>query len=250
MTAAGVPPPAPGSSDASLDTLVARYASPVRRARAAGTVLLLLAAFGVLGAIIGAVQYDLLDSLNSGEDVADEAIDAFDVLYPLARLLQGLLLLVGALTFIMWLWRAYGNLPVLGQRTLRRGRGWTIGAWFVPLLNLVWPFQLVRDTWRASDPDGPREGVSDISRVSVSALLAWWWALWLLPRAVLLVATLSYRSAEGLDELQPATMVFVVADAVTVVAALLAWQVVRRTTRRQEARAAALLGGASAPAAG
>lgn len=48
-----------------------------------------------------------------------------------------------------------------------------------------------------------------------------------------------YFRAEEVEELQRG--MYVVSDATSLVAALLAWQVVRRTTHRQETRAAVVL---------
>jgi hypothetical protein len=50
-----------------------------------------------------------------------------------------------------------------------------------------------------------------------------------------------YFRAEEVEELQRGTVLYVVSDATSLVAALLAWQVVRRTTHRQETRAAVVL---------
>ena len=40
---------------------------------------------------------------------------------------------------------AYENIERLGASDLRASRGWSIGAWFVPILNLVRPEQLMDD---------------------------------------------------------------------------------------------------------
>ena len=36
--------------------------------------------------------------------------------------------------FVAWLYRAYANLPGLGDPGPEFARGWAIGAWFVPVL--------------------------------------------------------------------------------------------------------------------
>jgi len=58
--------------------------------------------------------------------------------------LSSLLCVVTGVVFIIWLWKAYSSNRVDPSR-LHHGRGWTIGGWFVPLLNLFRPFQVVRD---------------------------------------------------------------------------------------------------------
>ncbi|MGH3470091.1 MAG: DUF4328 domain-containing protein [Thermocrispum sp.] len=52
----------------------------------------------------------------------------------------------------------------------RNGARWVFISWFVPILNLVVPREVVADVWAASKPAGTRRG---------SGLLGWWWACWL-----------------------------------------------------------------------
>lgn len=79
--------------------------------------------------------------------------------------------------FSGWLFRATTNLGLYGVRP-RRGCGWAVGAWFVPVLNLWWPKQMVDDVVCGSRPDVPA-GV-DIRALRRSGLVTAWWVVWLL----------------------------------------------------------------------
>src|SRR5207249_4328581 len=70
---------------------------------------------------------------------------------------------------------AYVNLPRLGAGPLRLTTGWSIGAWFVPILNWIRPKQIVNDIWRTTAPERPT-GVQ--TAPDVSPLVHWWWGLW------------------------------------------------------------------------
>jgi Domain of unknown function (DUF4328)/Protein of unknown function (DUF2510) len=87
-------------------------------------------------------------------------------------------LAAGAIGFLVWWYRAYDNLPGLTGFSRRFGRGWSIGAWFVPILSLWRPKQIGNDIWRGSDPAarGNREWMS----LPVGSLVHWWWAVYLL----------------------------------------------------------------------
>ncbi len=86
---------------------------------------------------------------------------------------SGLLYLVTGVVFIVWLWKAYSSDRVDPTR-LRHGRGWTIGAWFVPILNLFRPFQLVRDL-----RDGIRSAMGATGADRKRWLVRSWWAAFL-----------------------------------------------------------------------
>jgi hypothetical protein len=59
--------------------------------------------------------------------------------------LQGLTYLATVTGFLVWFHRAYTNLHSLGMEPLRLRAGWAVGGWFVPILNLVRPKQIMSD---------------------------------------------------------------------------------------------------------
>jgi hypothetical protein len=82
-----------------------------------------------------------------------------------------LALYLGAgIAFVVWLYRARANLESFGVYDLNWARGWAIGAWFVPLANLVLPILVIgeidkataarraettQDTWGGRDSGRP-----------------------------------------------------------------------------------------------
>ena len=92
-----------------------------------------------------------------------------------ASLVGGLTIAVFVLT-IVWQWRLAKNHELLGRPGTTFGPGWAIGAWFIPIANLVLPFLQFRDLWKGSDAGLPR-GSPDWKRQSTGALLWVWWGL-------------------------------------------------------------------------
>jgi hypothetical protein len=136
--------------------------------------------------------------------------------------------------FLVWFHRAYKNLPALGARRLRWTAGWSIGAWFVPFLNLVRPKAIANDIWKASDPELPAETAMWRER-PVAALVHWWWGIYLLS-IISITFTFNDTSLPDQDDVT-AARVAGVRSAVGVVAAILAILLVSRITERQRERA-------------
>ena len=85
-------------------------------------------------------------------------------------------LLTLAVAFILvgrWIYRASANAHAIGGE-LTITPGWAIGWYFVPLANLVKPFQAMKETWLASHYG------SEWGRGDATDLLNWWWGLWIL----------------------------------------------------------------------
>lgn len=212
---------------AGSDELAAPF-RPLRR-RARWTVGLLAAGIvaDAVGLWSGLREQSLLADLGAGRPVSFEEVDASDRRQAVVGVVQAGLFTLVAAAFLTWFYRAYRNLDALSERQ-RWGPGWSVGAWFVPILNLWRPKQLVNDVWRGS---------SGSDRVPV--WIAIWWGVWL---AAGFLYNGSFRlsvRAEELPELVTAGRVTMAADAASIAAALLAVALVLLITTAQEARAAA-----------
>ena len=77
-----------------------------------------------------------------------------------------------ATVFLVWFYRVRKNAGLWGPQS--RAQGWTIGAWFTPVVNLWFPVQILADVRRASSsqlPEHPEQTV-------VARLVAGWWTCW------------------------------------------------------------------------
>lgn len=167
----------------------------------------------------------------AADDFRIRAHDA-DAFVGSADALLGIVVLVVAPTFIVWMWRAAKNQQALGRRPERLGSGWAIGGWWIPLANLVLPVLVVQDLWRGSissiGRDDPRWRIADRSW-----LVGWWWGL-------LLVALLGISGEPAnspgmrLALLEQRNILALLGSIAAAVAAALALAVVRQLTRRQE----------------
>lgn len=72
---------------------------------------------------------------------------------------------------LVWLARARGNAQELSPRASMPSRGWTIGAWFIPVVNLYAPRQCVLGIGRASSASWEQK--------RGTALVNLWWAAWI-----------------------------------------------------------------------
>lgn len=122
----------------------------------------------------------------------------------LMRIIQLAAFAVSVIAFLFWLHRAYKNLKPLGAQR-RYSPGWAVGAFAVPIVNLVLPFQVFQEMWRASDPETIDEkGTGGLNIIidesSKSLLVVIWWGLWLLAIINLVVAYRWHLTWELLNE--------------------------------------------------
>jgi Domain of unknown function (DUF4328) len=92
-------------------------------------------------------------------------------------IVAALALFAAAAVFIVWLWRVRWNAEMFTRGEHRFTRGWVLGSWICPVVNLWYPKQVVDDIVAASDPhtDPYTASLKDIP----GTRLVWaWWLTW------------------------------------------------------------------------
>ena len=120
----------------------------------------------------GPVHYHL-DGLAAALTVllaASAAATLVTIGLPGAGLVAALLQLGLIPVFLVWFYRARKNAGGRGQQQ-RWGAGWAIGGWFVPIVSLWFPYQIMADIWRANLPAERRN--------QPAVLPGFWWGCWL-----------------------------------------------------------------------
>jgi len=97
--------------------------------------------------------------------------------------LLGFFFLLGVIPIAFWIYRAHANLRAAGIGELAYSPGWSVGSFFVPLINFVIPFRAMRQLHNRSHGEAEWEGNSPVGDVTS------WWSCHLAAMAVLAVAT-------------------------------------------------------------
>lgn len=212
-------------------------APPFKSPRVRGQVLQLWLVGGIfvdvaLG-VLSAIHAGVLDDVESGEPGALSRLASSDDRLAIASVAALVVFLVTAVFFVAWFHRSYKNLPALGCPDRRHRVGWTIGAWFIPIVAWIIPKRITDDIWRCSVPSG--EFHWQLRRVPNWVHL--WWFLFILGN---LLGNASYRIYDGgetIDAERTSAIVDVVAAPVYVVGAILTWLIVDRISKAQDANA-------------
>ncbi|HKZ05971.1 MAG TPA: DUF4328 domain-containing protein [Methylomirabilota bacterium] len=154
-----------------------------------------------------------------------------------ARLAQGLVWIAAAAAFLAWMHRAYRNLPALGASRLGYSPRWAVGAFLVPVLNLVHPYHVVRELWRESHVDP-----ADVGTSLSASLIRWWWVLFVASVLADPVVGRLAEAAVGRLEAGGRLELLVIGEMTEIAAGVLAIIIVTRTTRLQEESVARQLG--------
>lgn len=211
------------------------YVSPRSRARLTKALLIAGAIVSAVTMVAGALE--LVFPTLSPEDEIQDNPGGLGVALLLLGLgsLQVLIYIATAVSFLMWLYRSYGNLPSFGtpSRNISYSAGWAVRSFFIPFVNLVVPYRAVKELWRNSTPTD-----AFLRNESPPAWFPLWWLFWLLSN----FASRIYSRVALREDISREVIAIggVLADALTIIAAIFAIVVVEEITRRQEEASSSL----------
>lgn len=177
----------------------------------------------VVGLASAAMQLQMLTS-----SYTDAEAEANDTRQMMVGLVQLALYIVTGITFLTWTHRAYRNSQGFAANPLRFSPGWAVGSYFVPFLNLVRPYQCMKEIWQVSQ--NPRNHIS----VASSALLRWWWFLWL---SAGFLGQIEFRLAGGatdVDSLRNLTVLSLVTTSSSVLVTLVVIKLIKNIISGQQ----------------
>lgn len=149
----------------------------------------LLGVLLVISIISTIAEINLLQEVADGGFLSKTEADSNDK----RQMLIGWLYLGGfvfaAVVFLVWINRVSKNLSPLGVENQQHSPGWAVGCWFVPIVWLYRPYQVMKELWRGSYSEIGPGGLETWSDSPVPRLLGFWWAAWLVSSWVDWIAT-------------------------------------------------------------
>jgi hypothetical protein len=172
-------------------------------------------------------RYFLLTNAQKDPSNADmKSIETSDLLIGVVGLAYLAIFILAIVFFIMWFRRAYYNLHTLPWHNARYTEGWAAGSWFIPVINLWWPYQIMMDIWW-----GIQNALRDrLGEPQSASIVGWWWALHLITRFSSNIAGVATTNASDVDSLLIATKLEFVSDVISIPAILVVVQMIRQTS--------------------
>lgn len=177
------------------------------------------------------LQYNLLQDLNADIFVSDEALDMNDMREGLIGLLYMLVYIASGIIFIQWFRRAYFNLNL--RTRCKYSEGWAAGGWFVPILSLFRPYQIMtelhektadlinkRSQLRIEDNSGPIIGI--------------WWGLWIISNYIGQYALKAAFKADTIETLINSTIADMALGIIDIPMGILVVMLIKSWNKKEE----------------
>ena len=199
--------------------------------------LALCIAIEVMAVVLALSQIPLLSKqvVTEADNATNDVIQAIPAIARLAAYL------ITGVLFLVWIYRVHKNLPALGVVRPRYSPGWAVGWFFVPFMNLVRPYEVVRELWKDSNPD---VGLSDTffkqhpqsirHYPSRSRLIGLWWGCWIASLIAERASLMLLSGPEAATQAGTAMLAGIVSDCLGMIGVAIAILIVREIDTRQE----------------
>ncbi len=108
--------------------------------------------------------------------VSPKTVETSDAITETIFLIVLIAEIISAVTFIVWFRRAYSNLHQ-EVRCLSYTKNWAIYCWFIPILNLYRPYQIMKELYCETEKLLIEKGILSNECPLQLYSLYWWWAL-------------------------------------------------------------------------
>lgn len=145
-------------------------------------------------------------------------------------IIQLIMMITTAVFFLRWMHLAYSNLHSQQIPGLRATPKMAMWWWFIPLMNMFRPFQIMKEIWQASDPSSTAENWKSIKP---PWMFGTWWGFWLF-QGILGQAAFKLTLKGGPDTNSLAEVLTAGSDITSLVAGLLLLSIVTKITQNQD----------------
>lgn len=90
------------------------------------------------------LNFELAMSMIGGNEITFEIVNTYDTRVEMLENLNIGAFIISVFTFLTWFRTAYSNLHILYD-DLSYSKGWAIGSWFVPFINVTRPLKIMNE---------------------------------------------------------------------------------------------------------
>lgn len=102
----------------------------------------------------------------------------FDTIFSLIVVVGVIILITTAIIFARWQYRALANLISAGLKGIEIKPGWSIGFYFIPILNLFIPRRSMKEIWFGYRDF--KNGLINVKTYTAPTLINTWWVMWVI----------------------------------------------------------------------
>jgi hypothetical protein len=196
-----------------------------QRAKIAIMLIWIVLTVEIISLLSDYLQYDLLQTVANGGQITTETATDNDLRQKIIAIIYLAVYVISGITFIKWFRRAYYNLHLKAE-TLSFTEGWAAGCWFVPIISLYRPNQIMKELYQETQRLLSKNDKNYESNLTTHSI-GWWWALWIISSFLGQFVFRYSLKAETIYELTTSTISSIIASIIGIPLAIITVKVIK-----------------------
>ena len=150
-----------------------KYYNTISRLSKTNTIILIaLCVVSMLSIWAVSWNYSLAESMSSGTRISVETATKSDNFVAMSGGLVFIVAIIQIVIFMIWVYKFQKGLPIIKINDARWSPGWCVAWWFIPIMSLFRPYQVIAQFWRATSL---KNSPTNWKSANVPSLLMVWW---------------------------------------------------------------------------
>lgn len=196
-----------------------------QRAKNAMLLIWIVLSISIVSLISNFLQYNLLHTVANGGFITPDEANANDSTQQIILIFYLIFFFISGITFIQWFRRAYYNLHIKVDN-LSHSEGWAAGSWFVPIICLYRPLQIMKELYNDTDFYLSEKGIN-IGKNFATGALTLWWTLWIINNVLGQIIYRYTSDATSIDQLTTSTILNIIDKVIEIPLALITIKIIK-----------------------
>lgn len=203
-----------------------------KRAKNVLLVFYLLIGLTIIGIYSGYLELEILKNAQQGDFAEESVANASDMRQMVIGLLQTVIFIVSVVVFLNWFRRAYGNLHRLGITSLKHKESMAVWTWFIPIIVLFRPFQIMKEIWTETQASIKKFDPNYVL-LNGGIFIGVWWTLFIISNFLGRYILKSAFKTETIEQLIEGSQAMLLSDIMQIPEALLVVVIVFRISKME-----------------
>ena len=185
-----------------------------------------------IGLISSYIELNLLKNIQLGEYTDENEYNSNDTRQGIIAIIQIGIYITSAVLFLNWFRRAYGNLHRIGIRHLKHKESMALWTWFIPIIVLFRPVQIMNEIWNTTQEKIKKYDTSYLIKNGTLGI-GLWWTLFIISNFIGRYAIKNAFKQNTIEQLLEYSQVMMVSDFMQILEALLVIWIVLQLSKME-----------------
>lgn len=203
-----------------------------KRAKNLMLIFWILTGLTLIGIISGYFELELLKNAQLGIYADESEANASDLRQGIIGITQTGIYIASVVLFLNWFRRAYGNLHRFGATYLKHKESMAVWAWFIPIVFLFRPVQIMSEIWNETQ-EKIKKFDSSYNIKNGGFIIGLWWALFIISNFIGRYVMKTAFKDETIEQLIEGSQAILISDVMQIPEALLVILIVSQLSKME-----------------